>query len=539
MTLDDFLRVLENLIEDQESVEDPGKGNFSCEDCRSCNNCRFCVGCDSCEDCTYCEECIDATSCTQSKRCVSCEKVSYCEDCRDCKGSRYLTLCVECKDCVHCLACVGLEGGEFYVLNERRTRKEYFALLRQVQELMGTRMGAGWRPPGIGLASDIYDPAVAGSDRELSAAPWLDEILGGDPPLAADPGYDEGPAAPAAAAERYDAPGYDERREPSWEPRREQREPRPESGRPRPDRRPDRDRGEYTRERPPHDEDWDDRAARDPRTRDGREPLRGARRSEPRRSEREPERDWMSEPPEFGSSYADERTTPRTRRREPSAARPIADYGSDLGRDLGQEEDWYEPPRGEPSRGEPTHGEPARSEPRPEARPAPRPRYDDDYGDDYGDDYDDVPQRSEQAQTQPFAREKAEPRYDPSRPASRDPLDLPRSPEQLLDDDLAGLEPAREPAREALRRAEGPEAPGPREREPSSPWLDDNPAQARRRAKRGSLRRAGRPKRPDRDPEDRPPEGTGSYRTGSAPERTGTGTSESTGLRLGRRPKRR
>src|SRR5690606_3447652 len=93
----------------------------------------------------------------------------------DCKASRYLTLCVQCTDCVHCLACVGLEGGEFFVLNQKRTRKEYFALLRQVQELMGDRMRGGWRPPNIGLASDIVDPITAGRDAELTAAPWLEE----------------------------------------------------------------------------------------------------------------------------------------------------------------------------------------------------------------------------------------------------------------------------------------------------------------------------------------------------------------------------
>ena len=175
MTLDDFLQTLETLIDERETSDDnPGQGNFNCEGCRKCNNCRFCVACDSCEDCTYCDESIDCTSCTRSKRCVDCEKVSYCDDCRDCKASQYLTLCVECSECVHCLACVGLEGVEFYVLNQKRTRKEYFALLRQVQELMQLRMGAGWRPPGIGIASDIDDPIVARRDTELSAAPWLE-----------------------------------------------------------------------------------------------------------------------------------------------------------------------------------------------------------------------------------------------------------------------------------------------------------------------------------------------------------------------------
>jgi hypothetical protein len=71
-----------------------------------------------------------------------------------------------------------------------------------------------------------------------------------------------------------------------------------------------------------------------------------------------------------------------------------------------------------------------------------------------------------------------------------------------------------------------------REREASSPWLDEDQAQARRLAKRGSLRRAGRPARPDGEP------GRDATGTGSAPERS-DGTHTGTGLRLGRKPKRR
>jgi hypothetical protein len=194
MTLDEFLRTLETLIDDQVENDDPGEGNFGCQNCRACYSCRFCMGCDSCEDCTYCEESLDCTSCTQSKRCVTCEKVSYCEDCRDCKTSRFLTLCIDCTDCTHCLGCVGLQGAEFHVLNQKRSRKEYFTLLRQVQELLRVRHDVGWRPPTIGLSSEVSDPVLAGRDVELSTAPWLDDLFADpDPDLEAErdtPGWD-------------------------------------------------------------------------------------------------------------------------------------------------------------------------------------------------------------------------------------------------------------------------------------------------------------------------------------------------------------
>jgi hypothetical protein len=564
MTLDDFLSALENLIEDRElDDDDPGEGNFGCEDCRACNNCRFCLGCDSCEDCTYCEECIDCTSCTQSKRCVGCEKVSYCEDCRDCKNSRYLTLCVSCTNSVHCLACVGLDGGEFYVLNEKRTRKEYFALLRQIQEVMTARMAGGWRPPGIGLASEIFDPAVADHNAELHAAPWLDE------------------REPSRNDYRDEPRGYEDRRGPS------------------PAREPERDwdarrapaREDYGRRRPSYEPEPEPRRSRAPRHED--DYLRHER-PEPRREQPEPRReqatrdsgrDWMREPPQFGTSYADEPLDERGRGRardERGQPRPRHDYGSDLGRDLGQDEDdWNretvarepgfgrdlgpyerdgghgrEPgPSREPSYDrDPGYGRSAQppADPgygrsaQPPADPGygPEPSYDRERGydrerepdyarvPDYGREPDsraehDVPHRHEHQQTQPFDRRESGPR-EPSRPAARDSHERGRP----LEDDLRGLEIPPE------------RAPEPREREPSSPWLEDNPTQARRRAKRGSLRRAGRPKRPPESSGS--PEGTGtgtssgSYRTGSAPERTGSeGTHTGTGLRLGRRPKRR
>jgi hypothetical protein len=476
MTLDEFLRTLETLIDDRElHDDDPGEGNFGCEDCRKCNHCRFCVGCDSCTDCTYCEESIDCTSCTQSKRCVSCEKVSYCEDCRDCEGSRYLTLCVDCKDCVHCLGCVGLEGAEFYVLNQKRTRKEYFALLRQVQELMQERMEVGWRPPAIGLASDIDDPILARRDAELSAAPWLDPEPAPPPPQRSDfqdpRGRDfEAPRGRDFEDRGRDRPGrapVDRRfREPAVEPERSRRDAYADeyAEPPRRAREPRRvEHEQFDERRPP---------ARSPVAR----PLDEADRA--RRLERERD-SWDREPRRRESDYD-----------SPTVRRADSDPRPDL--------------RPEP-----------RVDPRVDARPAARrelDRYDDDRDDDrdddWDDDWDDRPVTRELGWDDSRERTVARPR--------RDELREPASP---IDDDLL-LD----------------EAPREREREASSPWLDEE-AQARRRAKRGSLRQAGRPKRkPESESEpSRESTGSGSHRTGSAPAR-GEGTS--TGLRLGRKPKR-
>ncbi len=510
MTLDDFLRTLETLIDDRESNDDPGEGNFGCEDCRRCNHCRFCVGCDSCEDCTYCEESIDCMSCTQSKRCVGCEKVSYCEDCRDCKISRYLTLCVDCTNCVHCLGCVGLAGAEFYVLNEKRTRKEYFALLRQIQELMQPRMEVGWRPPGIGLASEIDDPLVAGRDVELTAAPWLE-----------------------------DAP------EPEPEPHRHVREP------------------------------WrDELAGRDERVREfefGRErPGRNLTSLDGRRREPEPERErepaWIHE--RAGARrdvYADDDLEPESLRGIDEARRSGRVEVDELG-DRRPRTDRAPAPRypdeldyEDPRRGRAREPAPERESWQREREPWTRgdrelPRDHRELGDDREEpDYDDdAPRTHEQQPTQPFhgargrAREHDEP--DPRRAGEWD--DRPAARVTGWDDSrertVAREERVGDRGGDHGRvRDDDPllddDAPGEHDREPSSPWIDEEAqAQAQRRANLGSLRRAGRPKRkPDAEPP-REVTGSGSYRTGNAPTRTGSeGTHTGTGLRLGRKPKRR
>jgi len=448
MTLDDFLRTLELLIEDRESRDDaPGEGNFGCEDCRNCNHCRFCIGCDSCQDCTYCEESIDCTSCTQSKRCVSCEKVSYCEDCRDCQLSRYLTLCVGCTDCVHCLGCVGLEGAEFYVLNEKRSRKEYFAVLRQVQELMQARMVAGWRPPGIGLASELIDAIAASHDAEIVGAPWLAELC----PPAAPPPPSPAPVLLAehrALHEPVREPDY--RSEPSYE-------------------RPPTYAG---RERPGQPESVE---ARRRELEDDREFARALR---------EPERAWA---PERGRQDA---------YRDPEYPDP----------------EYPDPPR----RGR----EPRWPEPEPEPEPA------------------------EDAGYRERERERLD-HDDRLRRRARE-LDVPQAHDQQPTQPFVGRRDTRAAeadsrAHTQARAAPHEDAPAIREREPSSPWADEAEAAAGRLAKRGSLRRAGRPARkPEDEPAPDPTTGTssGSHRTGSTPARS-EGTHTGTGLRLGRKPTRK
>ena len=193
------MEVLLRGLEDQRQ-DDPGEGNFRCENCTACYDCRFCVGCDSCEGCTYCEECLDCAGCTQCKRSVSCSKSTYLDDCRECDNSRYLSLCVQCTECLHCLGCVGLNGAEFCVLNEQYSRKEYFNVLRRVQALMEERLAKGWRPGPIGL-SDVEqalapDPVPDQPAREAwPETRWDGPAAPGDSPRQGDGPWQEAPRA--------------------------------------------------------------------------------------------------------------------------------------------------------------------------------------------------------------------------------------------------------------------------------------------------------------------------------------------------------
>ncbi len=148
MTLDELLSAVDALVSQRETERSSreGEGNFRCEDCVGCLQCRFCVACVECEECTYCEGCLDCRSCTQCKRSSGCHDASYVDDSRDCSASKYLMLCVDCRDCTYCLGCVGLQGAEFHVLNQPVERKQYFALVKELKDVLEARAAEGFRP---------------------------------------------------------------------------------------------------------------------------------------------------------------------------------------------------------------------------------------------------------------------------------------------------------------------------------------------------------------------------------------------------------
>lgn len=158
--LDDILTAFGGLMESHEAqvpASEEGTGNFRCEHCVACHECRFCTECDNCRECTYCYACRDCLSLTQCRECDACENLSHSDLCGECSGGSHLTLCLDCEDCVQCFACVGLVAEEFCILNEKLTRKEYFAKVKELRSELDQRVRVGWRPPWL-ESEDVPEP---------------------------------------------------------------------------------------------------------------------------------------------------------------------------------------------------------------------------------------------------------------------------------------------------------------------------------------------------------------------------------------------
>lgn len=200
--LEQTLRAFGELMDEYMSApvsEAEGKGNFRCERCVACDDCRFCTECDNCRECTYCYGCRDCLGLTQCRQCEACERLSHSEICAESIGGSYLTLCLDCEECVQCFGCVGLSGEEFCILNEKLSRKEYFARVKDLRRQLELRTRAGWLPPWL-------DEPPARAEGVERVEPLAAVTRGDDP---AEPRATEDrrpPAAPQAASEREPPP---------------------------------------------------------------------------------------------------------------------------------------------------------------------------------------------------------------------------------------------------------------------------------------------------------------------------------------------
>ncbi len=132
MEADSFLRELDRLKRETGSVPT----NLSCyetEDCRNCTACMFCSGCIDSYRLTHCSGCAQCSNGAHCHDCTNCHDCAYCNFCSFCLSSSYLDHCSGCSGCTYCFGCVGLVKKEFYILNVRYPRKEYFEITSKLR----------------------------------------------------------------------------------------------------------------------------------------------------------------------------------------------------------------------------------------------------------------------------------------------------------------------------------------------------------------------------------------------------------------------
>lgn len=119
---------------------DPGNPNsYACTDCERCTACMFCNASQNCYRCTHCNRCRDCAECTHCVDCVTCRACAYCVQSELCTGSAYLTLSKNCSDCTYCFGCVGLSKKDFHILNQPYSRREYFQIVKHLQDELGIK----------------------------------------------------------------------------------------------------------------------------------------------------------------------------------------------------------------------------------------------------------------------------------------------------------------------------------------------------------------------------------------------------------------
>jgi hypothetical protein len=132
----EFLSELSKLQRVYEA-EQPSMGCIASTDVRSCSHCMFSHDLTGCHHCTHCTSCNDSTNLSHSSGCTSCHASAYMVDCTGCSKSAYLVRCVGCTECNYCFGCVGLAKKDFYILNVKYSRDQYFKELKALKRELG------------------------------------------------------------------------------------------------------------------------------------------------------------------------------------------------------------------------------------------------------------------------------------------------------------------------------------------------------------------------------------------------------------------
>jgi hypothetical protein len=61
----------------------------------------------------------------------------HCIESEGCVRSAYVVRSVGCTGCTYCFGCVGLSNRDFYILNARFERSEYFKVTKRLRRELG------------------------------------------------------------------------------------------------------------------------------------------------------------------------------------------------------------------------------------------------------------------------------------------------------------------------------------------------------------------------------------------------------------------
>ncbi len=92
------------------------------EDCYYGNWLYFCRDCVDCKNTYKCELCYECTDCENCYGCVDCQDCKFCQDCEN---------CFDCRSCQNCYGCAGLRNKQYYFLNEKLSKEEYEARMKE------------------------------------------------------------------------------------------------------------------------------------------------------------------------------------------------------------------------------------------------------------------------------------------------------------------------------------------------------------------------------------------------------------------------
>ncbi len=119
-------------------------GNHNCDyvnQCGWCKNCYLIFEADFDENCLYSNNIYDSKSCmdiyhgTKNElcyECINCQNsynLKYSQDCKNCSDSLFLESCIGCKNC---FGSVNLRNKQYYFLNEKYSKEEYFEKLKTI-----------------------------------------------------------------------------------------------------------------------------------------------------------------------------------------------------------------------------------------------------------------------------------------------------------------------------------------------------------------------------------------------------------------------